>query len=92
MNSENNAKTTSPEADCPVVRDLMLALEYLRYACEHAEGKKAADRKMLSRAMSVGTRVVAKHKDLLKDYQMESYWAGVWESPANVGLPKVTRS
>ncbi len=72
-----------------VVRELMVALEYLRFACEHAEGKNAKERRMLSRAMSVGIRVGAKHKDLLGDYQRETYWEEVWGIPAKVGLPNM---
>ena len=64
----------------------MLALEYLRFACEHAEGKNAKERKMLSRAMSVGIRVGAKHKALLGDFQRDTYWEDVWAIPEKFGL------
>ena len=59
------------------VRETMLALEGLRFACEHAEGKKEDDRKMLISAMSLGIRILNKHKHRLPDFQRESYWKEV---------------
>ena len=56
------------------VRELMLALEALRFACEHAEGKNQDDSDMLTAAMSLGIRKLEKHKGLVSDFQRESYW------------------
>jgi hypothetical protein len=80
------------------VRDLILAVEFMRCACEQAEGKKKRDRERLSRAMSVGIRINARHKHLLDDYQKETFWEDVEMMPRAVGLaqkstrPQRTRS
>jgi hypothetical protein len=81
-----------PGATCSALRELMLALEYLRYACEHAEGRRKLDDKMLSRAMSVGIRINAKYAHLMDDHQKGTYWEEVWSLPARVGLPNTTMS
>jgi hypothetical protein len=65
----------------------MLAVEYMRSVCEHAEGRRKLDQKMLSRAMSVGTRINARHKHLLDDYQKATFWEEVALMPSSVGLP-----
>lgn len=83
----NPKKPIGAEKD--VVRDLMLALEYLRYACEHSEGKRKIDRDRLTRAMSVGSRITSRHAHLISDYQRGSYWEEMWEMPASVGLSKL---
>lgn len=49
-------------------RELMLALEHLRFACEHNG---------LQIAAGVGTRVLAKYQHLLPDFQTDAYWADV---------------
>jgi hypothetical protein len=65
-----------------VIRELMLTIEALRYACEHSCGWKAHDIERLGRAASLATRVNAKHATQLTDYQLESFWSDV------KGLPK----
>jgi hypothetical protein len=68
------------------IRELMLALEYSRHVCEHADGKNARESDLLARAMSVGIRIGARHKSLVTDFQQESYWKDVWAIPVSVGL------
>ena len=55
----------------------MTAIESMRMACEHAEGKTKRDKERLSHAMSIGITVNAKHAGLLPDYQKESFWDDV---------------
>lgn len=68
------------------LRELMLALEYLRRACEHAEGKDKHEFLHLQAAMSVGCRVLAKHGHLLEDFQGEPYWQEVRSLPWTLGI------
>lgn len=70
----------------PVIRELVLTLEYLRFACEHAEGKGAADEKMLKLAMRVGIRVLSKHSKHVPDFQQRSYWEEMREITTRLGL------
>jgi hypothetical protein len=70
------------------IRPLMLAIEYMRFVCEHAEGNTANDNYMLSRAMSVGIRTNRKFEKLIEGYQTEAFWHEVWEVPGSVGLEK----
>lgn len=60
-----------------VVSDLILALEFSRYVCEHAEGKTKNDRAMLTQAMSVGIQTLAKHQGFMVDFQRPEYWKRV---------------
>ena len=73
-------------AGSATVRELMLAVEYMRRACEHAAGRTKIDRERLGRAMSVGIRINARFAELLGDYQRESFWQDVAQLPASVGL------
>lgn len=68
------------------LRELMLALEFLRWACEHAEGKDRHEALLLQAAMSVGCRVLAKHGHLLEDFQREPYWQQVRSLPWTFGI------
>lgn len=74
MNPQTN-KDSNP------IRELMLAVEYLRSACEHSEGKTQDDRERLAKAMSVGIRINAKYAHLLPDYQQETFWREVKALP-----------
>ena len=56
------------------VRELMLALEGLRFICEHVHGKEDQDDQVLRVGMSLGIKTLAKHKGLVSDFQRESYW------------------
>lgn len=67
----------------------MLALEYLRYACEHSEGKRKIDRERLTRAMRVGSLMTSRYSHLTHDHQRGTYWEGMWEIPASLGLSKI---
>lgn len=57
-----------PEEVVSPIRELMLALEHLRFACEHGG---------LSAAAGVGTRVLAKYQYWLPDFQTDAYWEEV---------------
>lgn len=59
------------------IREMMLALEYMRVVCEHAMGKNARDRDMLADGMSVGIRTLHKFKDHCSDFHLRSYWDDV---------------
>jgi hypothetical protein len=72
------AAVVTPEQNAlAAVRDLALALEYARVACEHAEGRRATDRDQLARAVAVATRSLAVAGGLLSDFQRPSYWRDV---------------
>jgi predicted RNA-binding Zn-ribbon protein involved in translation (DUF1610 family) len=55
------------------VRELICAVDILRFACEHAEGKRKADGDMLAKGMSFGLRILEEKKGLIGDYQMPTY-------------------
>ena len=57
------------------VRELMCAVDILRYTCEHAEGKRKADREMLAKGMSFGIKILREKEGPIGDYQMPSYHA-----------------
>ena len=59
------------------VRELMVAIEFMRSTCEHTEGRDDINDQMLSRAMSVGIRMNARYSHLLEDYHKDSFWADV---------------
>jgi hypothetical protein len=69
-----------------VIRELVVAVEYLRGACEHSEGATVLDTEALTLAMSVGIRVSHKYGDLVPDYQRESFWAEVRGLPDRLGV------
>ena len=62
-----------------VIRELMLAVEFLRAACEHSEGRLKLDRARLKRATSVGIRTNARFKHLCPDYQRPTFWQDVFD-------------
>jgi len=70
-----------------VVRELMLAVEFIRSACEHTEGASVIDADRLLLGVSVGIRVNAKYKHLLADYQKDTFWNEVMKLPARLGCP-----
>jgi hypothetical protein len=61
----------------PVVRELMLAVEFMRFACEHARGRSLEDQQRLDSAIRVGINVNRKHASLIEDYQNDTYWLDV---------------
>lgn len=67
-----------------VIRDLLVALEFLRCACEHSDGRTKNDEKQLATAMCVGIRVGAAHAHLIADYQKPSFWRDVYALPEKV--------
>jgi hypothetical protein len=77
FDEHNNANGHLVDGNPNPVREIMLALESLRFACEHAEGKKDSDRQRLQFAMSLGIRTLEKHKAMIPDFQKESYWQEV---------------
>jgi hypothetical protein len=68
------------------VRELMATIEYMRMACEHAQGATAEDQARLCLAMRVGIQINAKHASKLSDYQMDSFWNDVAEIPDSLFL------
>ena len=54
-----------------IIRDLAVALEYMRAACEHSKTKAH------QRAASVATRVLNEHKEKVLGFQGEGYWQEV---------------
>jgi hypothetical protein len=73
----------------PVVRELLLTIEYLRYLCEHAEGRTQTDSERLRRGSSVGLRMGHKHRGQITGHQSAEYWKEVWEVPESVGICRV---
>jgi hypothetical protein len=61
----------------PAVDQLIVALEGMRSAVEHAEGATDEDTQRLLDAMSVAMRVLGRVGHLCQDYQMPSFWARV---------------
>ena len=51
-----------------IIRDLAVALEYMRSECEHSKTKAH------QRAASVASRVLNEHKDKVLGFQGEGYW------------------
>jgi hypothetical protein len=72
-------KTKTP-TDESAIRQLMVAVEYMRYACEHSEGKTTTDCARLIKAMSVGIRINAKLAHMVPDYHRDSFWDDVWDT------------
>lgn len=69
-----------------MIRNLMATIEFMRMACEHAEGKTKGDRRRLSDAASVGMRTNDKYSDEILDYQQDTFWEDVKKIPNYVGL------
>jgi ribosomal protein L37AE/L43A len=67
-------------------RELVLAVEFLREVCEHAEGLMPLDRDRLRIGMRVGSRVAAKFGKRLGDYQRETFWGEVRALPRQYGI------
>jgi hypothetical protein len=80
---------SSPSSCSPLVRELMATIEYMRVACEHAEGATPDDQERLAMAMRVGIRMNAKHAGQVADYQMPSFWDDVRGIPASLSLANV---
>ena len=76
------ARNTRPHP----VRELMTAVEYMRRACEHAQGRTTGDEEMLWRASRVGIRINKKYADQIDGYKGELFWQQVNELPSRLGL------
>ena len=69
------------------IRELMLAVEYMRVVCEQANGRNRTEETRLSRATSVGIRTNSKFKHLCPDYQSKGFWDNVAELPTALQIP-----
>ena len=59
------------------IRKLIVTIEFMRRACEHAEGKTKKDRELLTKAMSIGIRTNEEYKNFVEDYHKPSFWKDV---------------
>jgi hypothetical protein len=78
--------TAELERNRLVIRELMLAVEYLRVCCEHTEGRTVKDREALSKGMCLGIDINSKHKNQIPDYQMKTFWADLKALPPTLGI------
>lgn len=78
--------SASDEAN--TVRNLVLAVEYMRFACEHAESVSDAEMDRLGIAMSVGIVAGEAARNLVTDYQRPTFWEAVRELPQRLGIPE----
>jgi hypothetical protein len=73
--------------DLGSIRELVVAVEFLRAVCEHAEGLMPVDRDKLRIGMRVGTRIAGKYgRGFLDNYQRESFWSEVRGLPARFAI------
>jgi len=63
--------------EAKVVRELMLALEILRSACENAKGSSTSDRQRLFHGQILASRVIYRNRHHVPDWQKDSYWDDV---------------
>ena len=75
-------------SEAAVIRELMLALEFTRSACEHVTGETKEDCDRLAAAMSVGIRVLGKHRALAPDFHMPTWWEAVRALPLQIDESK----
>lgn len=82
----NDASMQKLEPEKAAIRDLLLAIEYMRSICENAEGRSHVDRLGLAIAMRVGIRMGARYGAQITDYQMDSFWDDVRALPKSLDL------